>query len=39
MKYQVAESPYKTIGENKNKTKWNAYVVIYTKRVLSMFIL
>ena len=30
MKYKVAKSPYKTIGENKNKTNWNTYVVIYT---------
>ena len=34
MKYKVAKSPYKTIGENKNKTNWNTY-----ERVLSMFIL
>ena len=31
MKYKVAKSPYKTIGENKNKTNWNTYEVIYTK--------
>ena len=31
MKYKVAKSPYKTIGENKNKTNWNTYGVIYTK--------
>ena len=31
MKYKVAKSPYKTIGENKNKTNWNTYVVIYTE--------
>ena len=28
MKYKVAKSPYKTIGENKNKTNWNTYEVI-----------
>ena len=31
MKYKVAKSPDKTIGENKNKTNWNTYEVIYTK--------
>ena len=31
MKYKVAKSPNKTIGENKNKTNWNTYEVIYTK--------
>ena len=31
MKYKVAKTPYKTIGENKNKTNWNTYGVIYTK--------
>ena len=31
MKYKVAKSPYKTMGENKNKTNWNTYEVIYTK--------
>ena len=31
MKYKVAKSPYKTIGENKIKTNWNTYEVIYTK--------
>ena len=38
MKYKVAKSPYKTIGENKNKTNWNTYGVIH-ERVLSMLIL
>ena len=31
MEYKVAKAPYKTIGENKNKTNWNTYEVIYTK--------
>ena len=34
MKYKVAKSPYKTIGENKNKTNWNTYGVIYMKGIL-----
>ena len=31
MKCKVAKSHCKTIGENKNKTNWDTYVVIYTK--------
>ena len=31
MKYNVAKSPYKTIGKKKNKTNWNTHAVIYTK--------
>ena len=30
MKYKVAKSAYKTIDENKNKTNWNSYAVVYT---------
>ena len=37
MKYKVAKSPYKTIGENKNKTNWNTHVVIYTKGYYQCF--